>query len=114
MLSEDTLNHRLVNSSAKNSLRSAKNEVFFLFWILVHRSNGAEGAIAFLFVYATEKYNDCCPIRQRSHLIALFEVFYNSEKIILPWFFEVFILQFVITVGITLVDSTMKTISNTR
>ena len=33
--------------------------------------------------YAFEKHNDCCPLRQHSHLIALFEVFYNSGKIIL-------------------------------
>ena len=59
--------------------------------------------------YATEKHNKCCPIRQHSHLTALFEVFYNFGKIILPWFFEVFILQFVITVGTALVDSAMKT-----
>ena len=59
--------------------------------------------------YAFEKHNDCCPLRQHSHLIALFEVFYNSGKIILPWFFEVFIVQFVITFGITLADSAIKT-----
>ena len=41
-------------------------------------------------------------------LIMLFEVFYTSWKIILPWFCKVFILQFIITVGITLVDSAKK------
>ena len=59
------------------------------------------------------KNNDSCLIRQHSHLTALFEAFYNFEKIILPRFFEVFILQFVITVGITLVDSAMKTYTGT-
>ena len=36
-VSNDTLNHFLVNSSAKNSLKRAKNVIFFLFCILVGR-----------------------------------------------------------------------------
>ena len=43
-VSKDALNHFLVNSSAKDSLRTAKNVVFFLFFILVDRPMG--GAIA--------------------------------------------------------------------
>ena len=71
-------------------------------------TNGGEGT-ASLPGYAVDKHNDYWPIRQDSHLSALFEVFYNSGEIILLWFFESFILQFVITVGITLVDSVVKT-----
>ena len=37
MFQKNALNHFLVHSSAKNSLRSAKNVVFFLFCILVNR-----------------------------------------------------------------------------
>ena len=40
MCSKDDLNQFLVNSSAKNSLRRAKNVVFFLFCILVDRPMG--------------------------------------------------------------------------
>ena len=40
---------------------------------------------------------------------AFFKVFNNSGKIIISEFFEAFILQFVTTVGRTLVDSAMKT-----
>ena len=36
-VSKNALNHFLVNSSAKDSLRRAKNVVFFLFCILVDR-----------------------------------------------------------------------------
>ena len=43
-VSNDTLNHFLVNSSAKNSLKKAKNVIFFLFCILVDRP--MEGIIA--------------------------------------------------------------------
>ena len=39
-VSKDVLNHFLVHSIAKNSLRSAKNVVFFLFCILVDRPMG--------------------------------------------------------------------------
>ena len=38
--SNDALNHVLVHSSPKTSLRSAKNVVFFLFCILVDRPMG--------------------------------------------------------------------------
>ena len=54
---------------------------------------GGGGAIASLSGYTTGKHNDCCPTRQHSHFNALFEVFYNSGKIILPLFFKVFIMQ---------------------
>ena len=37
-VSNDALNHFLVNSSAKNSLKRAKNVVFSLFCILVDKS----------------------------------------------------------------------------
>ena len=39
-VSNDALNHFLVNSSAKNSLKRAKNVVFSLFCILVDRPMG--------------------------------------------------------------------------
>ena len=55
------LNHFLVQSSAKESLRSAKNVVFSLFCILVGRP--MEGAIAppliFLSCYATDLFHTC-------------------------------------------------------
>ena len=44
-VSKDTLNHFLVKSSAKDSLRRAKNVVFFLFCILFDRPMGG-GAVA--------------------------------------------------------------------
>ena len=44
-VSNDALNHFLVNSSAKNSLKRAKNVVFSLFCILVDKSMRG-GAIA--------------------------------------------------------------------
>ena len=43
-VSKDALNHFLVNSSTKNSLKRAKNVVFFLFCILVDRP--MQGVIA--------------------------------------------------------------------
>ena len=46
-VSNNALNHFLVNSSAKkNSLKRAKNVVFSLFCILIDRSMGGVGAIA--------------------------------------------------------------------
>ena len=54
-VSKDALNHFLSIPVEKNGLRSAKNVVFSLFWMLVHRPNGGEGATASLPVYATEK-----------------------------------------------------------
>ena len=42
-VSKDAKNHFLVYTSAKNSLRSAKNVVFPLFCILVDRPIGAGG-----------------------------------------------------------------------
>ena len=39
-VSKDALNHFSVNSSAKNSLKRAKNVLFFLFCILVDRPMG--------------------------------------------------------------------------
>ena len=41
--SKDALNHFLVHSSAKNSLRIAKNVVFFLVCILADRPMGEGG-----------------------------------------------------------------------
>ena len=41
-VSKNALNHFLVNSSAKDSLRRAKNVVFFLFCILVNRPMGGD------------------------------------------------------------------------
>ena len=43
MFQKNALNHFLVNSSAKDSLRKAKNVVFFLFGILVDRPIGGGG-----------------------------------------------------------------------
>ena len=42
-VSKDAFNHCLVNSSAKNSLKRAKNVLFFLFCILVDRPMGGGG-----------------------------------------------------------------------
>ena len=42
-VSKDALDYFLANSSTKNSLRRAKNVVFFLFSILVHRPMGEGG-----------------------------------------------------------------------
>ena len=77
-VSKDALNHLLVYfSKKKNSLRSAKNVVFSLsaFWstVQVHRPTA---------FWSTGQWEG--PTRQNSHLIALFEVFYNLGKIILP------------------------------
>ena len=54
---KDALNHFLVDSSAKSSLRSAKNVVFFLFSILVYRPMGGYN-LPPPPAYATESYSD--------------------------------------------------------
>ena len=53
-VSKDSLNHVFVHSSAKTSLRRAKNVVFFLFCILFDRPMGG----ALVPAYATESYCD--------------------------------------------------------
>ena len=77
----------------KNSFISDKNVVFFLFCILVHRPIGGEKTIISLPGYATETHKQLLPYKVTFTFDCALEVFYNSEKIILPWFFEVFILQ---------------------
>ena len=55
-VSKDALNHFLVNSNAKNSLRRVKNVVFFLFCILVDWSMGGGGAKPPSPGYATVRF----------------------------------------------------------
>ena len=83
--------------------------IFFLFCILVGRPIGGGGLQPSSL--ATLLKNTAIFVLQGNiHTwFALFEVFYNSGKKILSRFFEVFIMQLVITVGITLVDSALKT-----
>ena len=73
---KDALNHFLVHSNAKkDSFRSAKNVVFslFAFWSTGQWGRGA-----------TEKKQSLWPYKAIFTLDCAFEVFYNSEKIILP------------------------------
>ena len=88
MFQKNALNHFLVHFSAKKTVSEVLKTCYFpysAFWSTGQwGGGGGGGALIFLSGYATEKHNDCCPTRQHLPLIALFEVLYNSRKIILP------------------------------
>ena len=78
-VSKLAINYFLVHSSA---------EVLKLgIFLILHfggQASGGRGLQPSSLAMLLKKRNNCCPIRQHSHLIALFEVFHNSGKFFLP------------------------------
>ena len=100
--------HFLIHSSPKKILRSAKNVVFSLFYILVHRPMGGR-AVASYPLAKLLKTAMIVAQRQHSYLTALFKMLNNSGKICyLDYLKCLYCNSSVITVGITLVGSAMK------